>query len=360
MTGVVTKTEIDTPALLIDLPAMERNLETMSKFFEGRPASLRPHAKTHKTPILAHKQLEAGAIGITCAKLGEAEAMVQAGIRNVLIANQVVGKRKIERLINLSMHSDIIVAVDSEQNVADLAAAASDKGTRLNVIIEVEVGMQRCGVVADEKFVALARQINDAESLRFRGIMGYEGHAVATPGFEERKAVGEKANAELVRARDLLIEAGLPVEIVSAGGTGTYNIAGAFPGITEVQAGSYILMDTMYREVVPEFECALTLLTTVISLPRPGIAICDAGLKALSRGFGMPEVKDRPDITVAHLSEEHGKLELGDGADVEPGDKLELIISHVCEAVNLHDAFHAVRDDRLEGVWPIAARGKGT
>ncbi len=351
------KFDIDTPALLIDLDKMERNIEKMAKFFRDRPCNVRPHTKTHKCPVLAHKQLQAGAEGITCAKLGEAEVMAEAGVRDILIANQIVGAQKVARLAELARHCDVMVAVESAQNAAELSWAMKDAGAALRILIEVDVGMHRCGVKSAEEALSLARMVLDSPGLNFQGIMGYEGHAVMIPDREDRRQACIDSMTVLTNVKETLEKNGIEVKIVSAGGTGTYDVAGAFPGVTEVQAGSYILMDSKYRGVLQDFECALTLLSTVTSRPDEETAIIDAGMKAMTFEFGMPELVGVDGAFVSFLSEEHGHLYIED-ADLKVGQKVELIPSHCCTTINLHDNFYAVRGDHVEAVWPISARGK--
>jgi D-serine deaminase-like pyridoxal phosphate-dependent protein len=274
---------------------VERNIAAMAAFFRCRPAALRPHSKTHKSPALAHMQLEAGAIGITCAKLGEAEVMAAAGIKDILVANQIVSPIKIARLMDLASYTDVMVAVDDPANVADLSAAACAGSVRPRVLVEVNIGMNRCGVAPGAPALALARQVSEAPGLRFAGLMGYEGHTVMLPDPTERRRSTEASVQLLVETADLIREAGIPVGIVSSGGTGTYDITGDYPGITEVQAGSYITMDRQYREVVGiDFAYGLTVLSTVISAPDPDRVECDAGLKALTHDFGWPLVLTLP------------------------------------------------------------------
>jgi D-serine deaminase-like pyridoxal phosphate-dependent protein len=262
--------EIDTPALLLDLDIMEQNIARMAEAFRGIKAKLRPHVKTHKTPIIAHRQLAAGAIGVTCAKLGEAEVMVEGGIRDILIANQIVGSRKITRLVNLARHADLIVAVDDPQNVAELSQAAQAAGVSLRVLIEVNIGMHRCGVEPGEPALALAQEVDRSAGLIFSGLMGYEGHLVFVSDLAERKERVYRDLQILLDTVSFLESKGLAVEIVSSGGTGTAMLTGALPGITEIQAGSYVFMDGRYRTIEGvEFDCALTLLTTVVSRPTP-------------------------------------------------------------------------------------------
>ena len=354
--------ELDTPALLIDLDALEKNIETMAKYIRGVPAELRPHEKTHKCPIIAHKQLAAGAIGITCAKLGEAEAMAAAGIRDILIANQVVGEPKVTRLVNLTKHSDVIVAVESTWNVRHLAEAARSKGTRLNVIIEVDVGNNRCGTAPGEPTLELAREIASHPSLNMRGLIGYEGFCQNICSFEERREKATRAMDQLISTKDLLDDKRFSTEIVSAGGTGTHMITAEHPGVNEVEAGSYIFMDTSYGlvEGLEMYDYALTVLSTVVSTRRPGVTVCDAGRKTITfePGRPMPLAKGLEGVTYVAASEEHGRLSVGEDSGLRMGDKMEFIVSHCCTNVNLYDQYHCIRDDHLEAIWDIAARGR--
>lgn len=352
--------EIDTPALLLDLAAMERNIARMAAAFRALPAKLRPHVKTHKTPIIAHKQLAAGAVGVTCAKLGEAEVMAAGGIRDLLIANQIVGARKVARLVNLARHAELTVAVDDARNVAELSAAARAAGVSLRVLVEVDVGQQRCGVGPGEPALALARQVGQSPGLRFAGLMGYEGHLVFVPSLAERERRVRTDLQALLETVSLLESHGLPVHTVSAGGTGTAMITATLPRVTEIQAGSYVFMDGRYQAVEGvDFECALTLLTTVVSRPRPDRLVVDAGMKTLTHEFGLPRFKGRDDLELLGLSEEHGTVRVRDpSVPVRPGDVLEIIPSHGDTTLNLHDHYYGVRGGRVEVIWPIAARGK--
>jgi len=352
--------EIDTPALLIDLPVMEQNLSRMADFFQGREAKLRPHAKTHKCPVIARKQIELGAIGITCAKLEEAEVLVEGGIRDILIANQTVGEYKISRLIELAHRTDLTVAVDHPENVSALSEAASASGIRLKVLVELDIGMGRCGVSPGQAALALAQQVSRSSGLVFAGLMGYEGHLVFVPSLQERTVRCREAMSLLLGTKALLEKAGLPVSVVSGGGTGTYAITGNIPGITEVQAGSYLFMDTRYRgiEGLDGFDSALTLLATVISRPQEKRAIIDAGMKAISHEFGLPAIKNQPGAKLMALAEEHGIIRFEEPeSGLKVGDKIELIPSHGCTTVNLHDYYFGVRDSLLEAIWPITGRG---
>jgi len=354
----VLKSEVETPALCLNADALERNIARMAAFLADKPAGLRPHAKTHKCPTIAWKQLEAGAIGITCAKLGEAEVMARAGIKDILIANQIIGGAKIARLLALASETRVITAVEDAAQAAQLSEAACARGLRLRTIIEVDVGMGRCGVLPGESALALARQIAQLPGLQFEGVMGYEGHAVMVVDPEERRRVAEASMAQLIETAELIRSSGLPVNIVSAGGTGTCEVSGCYPGVTELQCGSYATMDAKYRSVGIDYEPALTLVSTVISVRGSDHAVIDAGVKALSNDFGMPEVISPMGWVVARLSEEHGILERREGGEaLHRGDRVELLPSHGCTTINLHDAYTVTRGDWVTALWPIAARG---
>lgn len=352
-------TDIDTPALCLDIEIVEANIKRMAGYFQDSPMRLRPHAKTHKSPMLAQMQMAAGAIGITCAKLGEAEVMATAGLKDLLIANQIVGPVKIARLVNLASYTEVMVAVDNADNVADLNEAAEAKGVRLRVLIEVDIGFHRCGVTPGQATLDLARKVVASPGLRFEGLMGYEGHRVFIEDVEERKQKTEDDLELLIETVELLHRDGIPVKIVSSGGTGTYFITGTYPGITEIQVGSYITMDSQYRQDVGiDFDYGLTLLATVISTRGEDHAINDAGLKTVTRDFGLPIVIDPPGWEITDLSEEHGYLHRLDGPPLKVGDKVVIVPNHGCTTINLHDNYHVIRRGILEAVWPIAGRGK--
>ena len=351
------KEEITTPALLLDLSKMEYNINKMADFFKDREANVRPMFKTPKLVPIALRQLEAGACGITCAKLSEAEVLVEGGVNDILIANQVIGEDKIARLIALSETADVKVAVDDEVHIDTLSEASQKAGIEQGVLIEVNVGLQRCGV-KPEKAVEIARLVNKTPGLILRGVMGYEGHVVLNKDEEVRKTEAEKSMEMLVRAAKSLRQEGMACDIVSGGGTGTYNITGGFPGITEVQAGSYVMMDTTYDKLSLGFKKAVTILSTVQSRALEGRAVIDAGVKVMSKDFGLPELIGNPDTRLVGLSEEHGHLSAeGKDPGLVIGEKVELYPSHICTTINQHDRIYAMRDDRVEEVWPIGARG---
>jgi D-serine deaminase-like pyridoxal phosphate-dependent protein len=348
--------ELDTPSLLLDMDALEKNINKMANFFRGKPCKFRPHIKTHKTPIIAHKQIAAGAHGIACQKLGEAEVMVESGIKDVFITNQVVGWDKILRLAKLAHHSTMRVMVDDPSNVQQLSKAAMAEGVSLNVLVEQNVGMDRCGVPPGKPVVALAREVLGAKGLVFKGIIGYEGHCVLIDDYQEKRKLCLEAMALNIETRDLLLRSGIEVDEVCAGGTSTYDISGIYPGITEIHPGSYATMDLKFKNMGIPFECAVSLLTRVISTPFHGKATVDGGMKAISHEFNLPKVK-MEGVKLVHLYEEHGLLETSGSAILKHGDKIELIPSHGCTTINLHDRFYCVRDGYLEAVWRIAARG---
>ena len=351
--------ELDTPALLLDLPAFERNVARMAAFFADKPAAIRPHSKSHKCPQIALRQLEAGAIGITCAKLGEAEVMAAAGIKDILVANQVSGRVKIDRATDLAGRCDLMVAVDDADNVRQLAESCVAKGVELRVLVEVDIGMARCGVQPGEPALDLARRVAEAPGLRLEGLMAYEGHLVMVEDPDERARKVRAAFEPLADTVALLERDGLPVPIVSGGGTGTYHITGTMPFVTELQCGSYVFMDSKYRTIQPDFEPSLAVLSTVVSRPVPGRIVVDAGLKSMTIEFGWPLPLDGEGVSVRHLSEEHGLLDLAASGrfDGKPGDRIRFLPSHCCTTVNLHNEFHVIQDGKVVDIWPIAARG---
>ena len=354
--------EVDTPALVIDADAMERNIAAMGAFMAGKSARLRPHAKTHKSPVIAHKQLAAGAVGITCAKLGEAEALAAGGIRDILIANQIVGRQKIARLVGLARHADVAVAVDDIDNAAQISEAALAAGSTVRVLVEVNVGMDRCGVEPGTPAVELAQRVSSLPGLRFFGLQGYEGHLVGIPERAERERRVRAAMAPLIETRRMIEAAGIPVTAVSGGGSGTFDITSTIEGFDEIQAGSYVFMDAWYRKVEgvgTSFDPAIFLWSTIVSRPGPDRGVADIGLKTAAPEHGLPAAYRIDGVEVLSLSEEHAKLRLSDeGRALRPGDKVRFLPGHVCTTVNLHDSYVVVRGDTVEALWPVAARGR--
>jgi D-serine deaminase-like pyridoxal phosphate-dependent protein len=310
--------------------------------------------------------LAAGAIGVTCAKLSEAEVMAASGIRDILIANQVVGEKKIRRLVELAAQCDIKVAVDDLNNAQDISRMASERGAQVGVLVEVNIGHNRCGVAPFAPALELARAISRLPGLVFQGLMGYDGHCTLKVKVEERGELSRKANRLLADTRRYLEEHGLPVSIASAGGTFTYRYAAEIEGITEVQAGTYLLMDQTFQEHgVDAFDCALSVLATVTSQPAyPGaetLAIVDTGRKSIDTSQGLPAVKNPPGCKVISLSDEHGRVSFaGAKARLEIGDKIELWLRDANATINLFDRFYAVKDGVVEDVWFIPRCGDHT
>jgi D-serine deaminase-like pyridoxal phosphate-dependent protein len=353
--------EIDTPALLLDIDAATRNIRKMAGAFAGRAARLRPHVKTHKSPILAHKQIAAGAVGVTCAKLGEAEVMSAAGVPEILISSEIVGAEKVARLVTLARHAAarVITVVDDEGAARAISDAAEGAGIRLSTLVDVDVGQGRTGVRPGEPALALTQKVAAMRGLTLAGLQGYEGHLQHLVSAKDREAKCQAAMEALVQTAALMRDHGLPVEIVSTGGTGTAAFAGAYPGVTEIQPGSYVVMDAHYNTIEGVvFERALTILTTVISKTRPRAAVLDAGLKAASIDSGPPFAPAFPGAQFTFAGDEYGILSFPEGeSPLKVGDKVELVPGHCDTTVNLHDVFYVVQGGRLEDVWPIAARG---
>jgi D-serine deaminase-like pyridoxal phosphate-dependent protein len=349
--------ELDTPSLLLDLDAVERNLDAMARLFAETSVRVRPHAKTHKVPNVALMQLARGAIGICCAKLGEAEVMAAGGVPEILVTTEVVGAVKVRRLIGLARQARVLTVVDdagAAQQVSDAAVAA---GLRLACLVDLNVGQNRTGVEPGEQALELAEKVARMAGLQLVGLQGYEGHLQHVYDVEERRLANARAMKLLSDTADLLLAKGLPVEIVSTAGTGTGGFAAEWPRVTEIQPGSYVVMDSDYGRVqgLP-FEHALTLLVSVISR-RKNEAIVDAGTKTLSTDAGPARPLDL-DATYAPQGDEHGKLTFANGNPLALGDKVRLIPSHCDTTINLHDAYHVTRGDRVVAVWSILARGR--
>ena len=350
--------DIDTPALVIDIAAAEANIRKMQAWCDSHDVGLRPHAKTHKTPFWAHKQLEAGAIGLCASKVSEAEALANGGVPDVMITSQIVGRPKIERLMSLARRANVIVAVDDGANVRNLSDAAVARGVDLGVLAEVNVGQERCGTLPGEPTTAVAKAVNEAAGLRFEGLIGYEGHLMSVRDFDERRARAEHAMELLFSAADDVAAAGLSVNVLTAAGTGTYNITGAMDRITDIQCGSYIFMDGDYLDVMDDFRPALTVLATVVSRPAPDRAVLDTGRKSISIDRGFPRVLGVPGAEVTGLSEEHTIVKLtADAGKPAAGEKVALLPMHGDTTIAVHSHYFVARDGRLESVVEIAGRG---
>jgi 3-hydroxy-D-aspartate aldolase len=351
--------EIDTPALVLDLDAFEANLDHMAAALSGTGVRLRAHAKTHKSPVIAHLQIARGAVGQCVQKVGEAEALAWGGVPDILVTNQIVGAAKLARLAALTRIARIGVCADDARQVAAIEAAAEAAGVRLSVLVEIDVGMGRCGVNAGPDAVALAQRIAASRHLRFGGLQAYHGSAQHTRAPADRAAAIANAADRARRTVEQLRQQGLDCPIVGGAGTGTFALEVASGIYTEVQCGSYAFMDADYarNQDAPQFRQALFVLATVMSTAQPGLAILDAGLKALSVDSGMPLVWERPGVTYVGASDEHGKLVCEPGAAPELGEKLKLVPGHCDPTVDRYDWYVGVRGGRVECLWPIAAQG---
>ena len=351
--------EVTTPALLLDLDVARRNIAKMADNFRDLPAELRPHIKVHKSPQLSRLAIEAGAIGIACATAWEAEVMAAAGIEDVLVANQVVQPDKVRVLAETARDHRITVAVDDTRNIEQLSRAASDADSELELLIEIDVGMGRCGIRDQEDALPLVERIAAFPRLRLRGMQGYKGHCMLEPDREVRLREARTANEKLVSAVDYLAEHGHPCEVVSAGGTGTWYITGANPRITEVQAGSYALMDCFHGNLVPGgFEVAMTVLGTVIS--RQGnTVVLDCGRKSVGIDFVTPPLAAYPEAEIRYYAEEHCLADFPGTPPLDLGDRAEVIAGYGPTTVNLYDVFHVLENDVVTDIWPVTPRGPG-
>jgi D-serine deaminase-like pyridoxal phosphate-dependent protein len=360
--------EIPTPALLLDLDRFERNLARMAAHVRAAGKTIRPHAKTHRCPEIARRQIAAGALGVACAKLGEAEVMARAGIRGLLITTPVVPEAKIRSFIELVRAApDTMVVMDNAENATAVDRAVSAAGLTVDVLVDIDVGTRRTGIQPGEPALALARQIVASRALRLRGLQGYAGHCAHVMGWKARREASHAALAPLMATRARLEQAGLPVEIVAGGSTGTHDIDSELPGLTELQSGSYCVMDVDYRriggrsgDVFTEFEMALTVVATVVSVPTAERAIVDAGLKAFSTDKPFPpEAVEHPGLTYEFAGDEHGRLVITDrDRSVRLGERIEFFPPHCDPTFNLYDRIYGVRGRDVEAVWNIAARGR--
>jgi D-serine deaminase-like pyridoxal phosphate-dependent protein len=350
--------EVDTPALLVDLDKFESNLRALRESV-GKTVRVRAHAKTHKCPEIAKRQLAAGAIGVCCQKVSEAEAMVEGGIEDVLVSNEVVGTAKIKRLAELARHARIGVCVDDPENVLELEKT----GAKLDVYVEIDIGMGRCGVAPGAPAVALAKKIAASKNLRFGGLQAYHGRAQHFRSTEQRRAAIEEASQKVLLTKVELQKAGLECPVVTGAGSGTFMLEAQSGVWNEIQPGSYVFMDADYARnewapPLPRFEHALFVLSTVMSRPNAGLAILDAGLKASSVDSGMPTVWQRPGLNYARASDEHGVVEISSAGEAPKlGEKLMLVPGHCDPTVNLYDWYVCVRRGAVEALWPITARG---
>lgn len=358
--------DLETPAVVVDLDVMEQNLARMADYCHSQNIKLRPHTKSHKIPELAKLQINSGACGITVAKIGEAEVMLNAGIKDLLIAYPIVGVEKARRLARIAERANISVSLDSEEAARTISSAASEQGTKVGILVELDVGFGRCGLAHEAELLALAQNICALPGLEFRGIMFFPGQFVVGP--EQRAALRIAVNDLLGRTLECFARARLPLSIVSGGSTPTAYESGLFLGVTEVRPGMYIFNDrNMVGIGAASLEdCAISVVVTVVSNSVSGRAIIDGGSKTFSsdrylagdgRGFGI--VKEDLAAELEHLSEEHGHLNIQQSdRRYKVGDRLTVIPNHACSTVNMHDEIYGVRGEKVETVWQVAGRGK--
>jgi D-serine deaminase-like pyridoxal phosphate-dependent protein len=362
----ISKWELDTPALCVDLDKMERNIAKMQRSLAANNLASRPHAKTHKCAAIAKLQMKAGAIGICTAKLSEAEALMAEGLDKVCMTTSNLSANKIRRAMALrKKHPNFIQAVDFDQNARDLNDAARAAGLVADVVVDVAVGT-RSGVPPGEDALSLAQLVDKLPNLKLRGLLSYDGGAQHITGFQTRKERTLRNIEQNARTREKMHQAGLSTEIFSGGGTGTYNLQHLVPGFTDVQVGSYIFMDMQYLAIGSEdgdpvykdFEPSLTVLATVLNNRFPGRLTTDAGAKALTLNVPRAGVIGEPGMDYNAGSDEFGSITFKDaGKSYQMGDRLELIVPHCDPVVNLYDYIYATRNDRVEAVWEITARG---
>ncbi len=355
------KEELDTPVLCLDLAAFEANIRDAVALCRRSGIAWRPHAKCHKSPDIGRRLVDAGAVGLTCAKLGEAEVFAACGIHDLLIANLIAGPKKVERLVALRRKADPIICLDHFDQALPISNAMQPAGLRVRALIEVDIGLGRSGVAPGAATLALAKQVAALPGIKLAGIMGYEGHLLTIEDQAEKGAKIRAALTLLTDTRKQLEQASLQCPIVSCGGTGSLPFAVLQRGITEVQAGGLIFMDAFYKEQckIGHFRLALSLLTTVVSRPAPDRAIIDAGRKTMNMEVATPIIKGRDDIHIERLSAEHGILKLEPSAQgLRIGDRLELVPGYGDLTTVLHNQFYTIKDGQLHDIWPLTARGR--
>ncbi len=360
------RAEIPTPALCLDLELFEANLKTMSDHVKKAGRAARPHAKTHKCPEIAKRQVAAGALGVCAATVPEAEAMVAAGVKGVLLTSPILEPAKIARMVHLAgREGAVMISVGHAREVELLAEAAASGRIPVDVLVDLDVGDRRTGCLPGEPALELARTIGKSKCLKVRGVQAYAGHASHTVGFEAREKVSREAMAKANATRELLAKAGFDAGIVSGGSTGTYNIDTGTPGVTELQVGSYVFMDVDYRRiggrsgaVYSDFHPSLTVLTTVVSATHADRVSVDAGTKALDTTTAWkPEAVGRTGLVYGRGGDEFGILTAEGGAKLPAiGERLEFIVPHCDPTTNLYDRIYVLRGGKVADVWPIAAR----
>lgn len=350
--------ELDTPCLVLDMDALDHNMDVMANFYEDRHSKLRGHSKNHKTPAIALRQIRRGGTvgGVCAAKVSEAEVMVHGGVPSVFVTSEVVDPAKIERLCNLAREAEILVACDTEANARDVSDAAKRLGVNIGVVIEQETGLVRCGVQEVEPGVALAKVIDSLPNLSFKGVMSHQMMSEPSSDREDRVTEAHRLIQPVLDLREAVLAAGLPVEIISTGETWSYDVAGDMPEVTEIQGGSYLVMETGY-EYMPDFEFAGKVLSTIISTPKPGVAVGDAGARAVGGLKGLPRVEGRPGVEAVEMDTDRTVFQVADGVTLEVGDQITLLPGQQDAMVSRWDRFVGIRNGVVESVWDIQARG---
>ncbi len=350
--------QLDTPCLILDMDALDHNMDVIADYYGDRHSKLRGHSKNHKSPALALRQIQRGGTigGVCAAKVAEAEVMVQGGVGSVFVTSEVVAPAKIARLCELAHQAEILVACETEANARDISEAASAQGVDIGVVIEQETGLLRCGVQEVEPGVALARAIDSLPGLSLKGVMSHQMMAEVSSDREDRATEAHRLIQPVLDLREAMIADGLPVEIVSTGETWSYDIAGDMPEVTEIQGGSYLVMETSY-DYMQDFHLAGKVLSTIISVPRPGTAIGDAGARAVCGIKGLPRVEGRPGVEAVDMDADRIAFRVAEGAALEVGDQVILLPGQQDAMVSRWDRFIGIRDGVVEAVWDIEARG---
>jgi 3-hydroxy-D-aspartate aldolase len=350
--------QLDTPCLILDMDALDHNMDVIADYYGDRHSKLRGHSKNHKSPALALRQIQRGGTigGVCAAKVAEAEVMVEGGVASVFVTSEVVAPPKIARLCALADHAEILVACENEANAHDLSQVAASQGVNLGVVIEQETGLLRCGVHEVEPGLALARLIDSLPGLSLKGVMSHQMMSEPSSDREDRATEAHRLIQPVLDLREAMIAAGLPVEIVSTGETWSYDIAGDMPEVTEIQGGSYLVMETSY-EYIEDFQLAGKVLTSIISVPRQGTAIGDAGARAVGGMKGLPRVEGRPGVEAVNMDTDRTVFQVAEGAELAVGDQVMLLPGQQDAMVSRWDRFIGIRDGMVEAVWDIEARG---
>lgn len=347
--------DLVTPALILDRRVLTQNIKRMTTAVADANIVLRPHTKVQKSTDLAQIQIEAGAVGVTVSTIWEAAAMFASGVHSVLVANLVVGQSKIDSLALIAKHGELIITVDNLQNIDDIGNALKKHGSEVSVLIDLDVGMERCGARSSQEALRLADQVASHPNMLLIGIQAYEGHCMLEPDPDMRVSLANKAMNYAGSVLELIAANHPSAIVLSAGGTGTYNITGKHPAVTELQAGSYVFMDSFHGNLVPGFEISLTVLSTVTARHENRI-ILDAGRKSIGIDFAPPKIKNS-ELVASFCAEEHAIFDVNSKDEFAVGDRVELISGYAPTTVNLHDVIFLIEDDKVVNLWPVFPRG---